>query len=126
MRALARQGSSTLLLVGIMLLGSLVLWIGVPLACLWVGSVVMGATANIGAAIAAMFSAAAVLVVLLVSALGWLSEQHRRVELIRGNPRAGHAALETVLVASAGIAILAVTIWLLGFAGTGLLPVLPQ
>jgi hypothetical protein len=46
MRELLRTGFGALLVLLIMLIGSLVMWIGAPLLWLWVGSQVQGATAS--------------------------------------------------------------------------------
>src|SRR5437763_7314319 len=54
MRDLLRAGSSAILIVLIMFIGSLVLWIGTPLLWLWVGSQIQGATASLGTALGEM------------------------------------------------------------------------
>ena len=42
MRSLVRSGSSAVLVLGMMFIGSLVLWVGLPLGCLYLGSRVQG------------------------------------------------------------------------------------
>ncbi len=46
MRELLRTGIGALLVVLIMLIGSLVMWIGAPLLWLWVGGQIEGATSR--------------------------------------------------------------------------------
>ena len=54
MRSLVRSGSSAVLVLGMMFIGSLVLWVGLPLGCLYLGSRVQGATQSLGVALLAM------------------------------------------------------------------------
>ena len=46
-----RTGGGAGLVVAIMIIGSLVLWVGTPLLWLWIGSQIQGATASLGAAL---------------------------------------------------------------------------
>ena len=57
MRNLLRAGSSAALTLAIMFIGSLVLWIGLPVGCLYLGSRVQDATRSLGAAVVAMMVA---------------------------------------------------------------------
>lgn len=123
MRELMRQGTSALLLLLIMFLGSLVLWIGVPLAWLWIGSQIEGATESPGTAIVAMLIGVLATVALLVFVLVWLSNRHRALRLDRGLEDTGHVALEAVLVTSAGVAVVAFALWFFVFAGTSPFPI---
>jgi hypothetical protein len=122
MRELLRTGFGALLVLLIMLMGSLVMWIGAPLLWLWVGSQVQGATASVGAAVLAAFFGAVATIVLVASVLGKLSDVYRANQLARGRNDPGHAVLEVVLVTSAAIALVAFVLWFFLFAGAEPLP----
>ena len=55
MRDLARLGFSALALLALLVSASLVLWVGIPVGWLWIGSKIQAATDNLGAAVGAMF-----------------------------------------------------------------------
>jgi hypothetical protein len=122
MRELLRTGFGALLVVLIMLMGSLVMWIGAPLLWLWVGSQVQGATASVGAAVLAAFFGAVATIVLVASVLGKLSDVYRANQLARGRSDPGHVVLEVVLVTSAAIALVTFVLWFFLFAGAEPLP----
>jgi hypothetical protein len=122
MRELLRTGLGALLVVLIMLIGSLVMWIGAPLLWLWVGSQVQGATASVGAAVGAAFFGAVATIVLVATVLGKLSDVYRANQLARGHDDPGHVVLEAVLVTSAAIALVAFVLWFFLFAGAAPLP----
>jgi hypothetical protein len=122
-RKLVQLGSSGLVLLLIMLIGGLVLWVGIPLAWLWIGSQIQAATGSLGAAVGAMMIGVVVSIVLLIPVLGWLSNKHRSLLVARGQPDNGHLALEVVLVASATIAVVLFAAWFLLFAGSSPIPI---
>jgi hypothetical protein len=122
MRGLLRLGTSAVLLVGIMLAGSLVLWVGIPLAWLWIGSMIQHATDSLGAAIAAMLVGVVVSIILWVPVLGWLSDRYREARVSRGLDDTGTFALEVTMVLSAGIALVGFITWFLLFSGATPLP----
>ena len=123
MRKLVQLGSSGLVLLLIMLIGGLVLWVGIPLAWLWIGSQIQAATGSLGAAVGAMMIGVVASIVLLIPVLGWLSNKHRALLVARGQPDNGHLALEVVLVASATIAVVLFAAWFLLFAGSSPIPI---
>ena len=102
--------------------GSLSLWIVVPLACLWVGSRVQAGTGSVGYALLAMMCAATVAFGLLSVALTRLNRIHGEVRVARGLDDGGATALERVLVLSAVVAVLAAVVWFFGFSGSEPLP----
>ena len=102
--------------------GSLSLWIAVPLACLWVGSRVQAGTGSVGYALLAMMCAATVAFVLLSVALTRLNRIHGAVRVARGLDDGGATALERVLVLSAVVAVLVAVVWFFGFSGSEPLP----
>ena len=122
MRSLLRLGASAVFLVAIMLAGSLVLWVGIPLAWLWIGSQIQDATDSLGTAVAAMLVGVVVSIVLWLPALSWLSERYRRERTARGLADTGHFALEVTMVLSAGIALVGFVGWFLLFSGAAPLP----
>jgi hypothetical protein len=122
MNRLVRAGPTALLLVAIMLAGSLALWIGIPLAWLWIGSQIEAATNSVGAAFAAALAGVIASIALMIPVLSWLSERHRAARLARGREDTGHLALEVVLVTSAGVAVVLFGIWFLLFSGASPVP----
>ena len=116
---------SAALLVAIMFLGSLVLWVGVPVAWLWVGSQIQGSS-SMAAAIGAMMIGMLLTIAVLVSVLGWLNRKH--VELLEARGRTAHlppnapTALEHVMVASAVVAVVGFFVWFFGFSGSSPIP----
>jgi hypothetical protein len=118
MRNLIRAGESAFLVLVIMFVGSLGLWIGIPLAALFVGSQVQQATDSIGAAMVAMTLMVIGSLVVLVPILGWLNRTYMELRVARGRQDLGNAPLEGVIVVSAAIAIVAFVIWIAFFAGT--------
>ena len=123
MRDTLRTGAGALLVLLIMLVGSLVLWIGAPLLWLWIGSQIEASTASVGAAIGATFLGAVLTIVLVAAILGKLSNFYRANRVARGLDDPGHFVLEVVLVVSASVALCAFVIWFFFFAGAEPLPV---
>jgi hypothetical protein len=122
MRDLLKTGSGAILVVLIMLIGSLVLWVGAPLLWLWLGSQVEGSTSSIGASIGVAFLGAVLTIVLVAGLLSKLSNVYRANRRSRGLGDPGHFVLEVVLVVSAGIALVAFVIWFFFLAGADPLP----
>jgi hypothetical protein len=109
-------------LVAIMLVGSLVLWLGVPAGWLWVGSQVQGQTGSVGAAILVMMAGVAASITLLVRSLSWLNSRHVEVRASRGLDVGGATALERVLVASGALVLIGFGVWFFGFSGSEPIP----
>jgi hypothetical protein len=122
MRNLLRAGSSAVLLLVMMFVGSLVLWVGVPLGWLYVGSQVQGATDSIGTALTVMMVGVLASIALLVPLLGWLNRKHIEMREARGLDSHGQTALEAVLVVSAGFALVLFGAWFFLFSGTSPVP----
>jgi hypothetical protein len=117
-----RAGSSAVLMLALMFLGSLVLWVGLPLGALFVGSHVQGATHSVGAALAAMAAAVVVGIFAIVPLLGYLNRKHMEVRASRGLDTLGQAPLEGVLVVSAGLALVGFGVWFFFFSGAAPVP----
>jgi hypothetical protein len=122
LRRLLLLSSSGLLLLAIMFIGSLVLWVGVPLGWLWVGAQVEGATQSLGAGLAVAILGVAVSIVVLVPALGWLGRLHAELRVARGLDDHGQVALEAVLVVSAAVALTVFVVWFFVFSGSSPVP----
>jgi heme/copper-type cytochrome/quinol oxidase subunit 2 len=119
MRNLLRTGGSGLLLILIMLGGGIVLWAGVPVFWLWVGSQIQGKTHSLGAALAAMFVGVLASIFAIVPALGWLNRKHSDLREARGLESYGNTALEAVMTVSAVIAVVAFGFWFFIIEGPG-------
>ena len=122
MNRVLRAGFSAVLLVFLMFLGSLGVWVGIPLLWLWVGSRVQGATQSLGAAIGVALLGVVVSIFLALPALSWLSRKHGEVQESRGIPPQGRTALESVMVISAGVALAAFAVWFFVFSGSEPVP----
>ncbi len=122
MREMLRAGGSGVLLFLIMLGGGVLLWIGVPIAWLYVGSHVQGSTDSLGTALAVMMVGVIASIAVIVSALSWLNRKHAELRVARGLQDHGQTALEAVMTVSAGIAILGFSAWFFFFSGASPLP----
>jgi bacteriorhodopsin len=122
MRDLLRAGSSAALLLTMMFVGSLVLWVGVPLAWLYIGSQVQAATDSIGTALGVMMLGVLVSIAILVPVLAWLNRKHIEMREARGLESHGQTALEAVLVVSAGFALVGFAAWFFLFSGSSPIP----
>ena len=123
MRDLLRTGLGATLVLLIMVIGSLVLWIGTPLLWLWVGSQVQGATESLGTALGVSFIGVIVTIMVLAGVLAKLSNVYQANRRARGLQDTGHYVLETVLVVSAGLTLAAFVVWFFFFAGASPVPV---
>jgi hypothetical protein len=117
-----RAGWSALLLLAMMAVGGVALWIGVPLAWLYLGSLVQGETGSLGAALGVMAVGVAASIALIVTLLGWLSRKHSDVREARGLDAQGPVALEGIMAFSAGLAIVGFGVWFFLFSGSSPLP----
>jgi hypothetical protein len=122
MLQLLRTGTGAVLVVLIMVVGSLVLWVGTPLLWLWIGSQVQGSTSSLGAALGTMFVGVVITIAALSSLLVWLSNVYRHNCTARGLDDPGHFVLEGVLVVSAGFTLVAFVVWFFLFAGASPVP----
>jgi hypothetical protein len=123
MRDLFRTGMAAVLIVLIMIIGSLVLWLGTPLLWLWIGSQIQASTSSLGAAIGATFLGAVLTIVLVAAVLARLSNVYRANCVARGMSDPGHFVLEMVLVVSAGLSIVGFAVWFFFLSGAEPLPV---
>ena len=112
-------GASAGLTLVIMVGASLFLWIGVPVAWLWIGSQVQGQTGNLGLAILVMMVGAIASIVGMAWLLGQLGRAHNRLREARGDGPSQTPLLEMVLVITATIAVIGFALWFFVFAGPG-------
>src|SRR4051794_10823278 len=103
MRDLARSGASAGLVLAIMFGGSLLLWVGVPLAWIYVGGQVQGSTGSVGQALLVVLIGAPVTIILLARGLAWLNFKHRELRAAAGHST-DRNALELVVAVSAVVA----------------------
>ncbi len=123
MRALLRTGTGAILVLAIMIIGSIVLWVGTPLLWLWIASQVQGQTQSLGTALAVAFVGVIITITLLASVLSRLSDIYRSNRMACGRQDPGHVVLEGVLVVSAGVTVAAFAVWFLFFAGAAPAPI---
>jgi heme/copper-type cytochrome/quinol oxidase subunit 2 len=110
------------ILIGAMLAGCLLLWIGVPLAWLWIGSQIQG-SASVGTALMVSMIGVIATIVLMVGGLSWLNRRHAELRASRELPVPDPTVLEVMLVVTAGLALVVFAVWFFGFAGTSPVPV---
>jgi hypothetical protein len=120
--ALVLGSESAILLVGMMLVGGFALWVGVPLAWLWVGAKLQAETGSIGVAMLAMLFGTLASVAVLVGVLGWLGRKHLEIQEQRGREIGETTPLEQVLIGSAVVAVIGFGVWFFGFSGSPPLP----
>jgi len=116
---LLRAGGSALILVVLMLGGGLLLWVGVPVAWLYIGSQVQAATDSLGAALGTVFVGSIASIVTIVWALGWLNRKHVELRDARGLETQRQTALEAVMTVSAIVAVVAFCFWFFILQGPG-------
>lgn len=119
MRNLLRVGASGILLLLMMLGAGLVLWIGVPVLWLYIGSQIQGSTGSVGTALGVMMVGVVVSILLIVPVLGWLNRKHLELREARGLDTHGATALEAVMTVSVAIAVVAFCFWFFVIAGPG-------
>jgi|SRR5215210_241282 len=119
MRNLLRAGASGAILVVLMLGGGLILWIGVPVAWLYIGGRVQGATSSLGLTLLTMLVGVVASIAVIVPALSWLNLKHGALREARGLDSHGQTALEGIMTISALIAVVAFVIWFFIIEGPG-------
>ena len=115
----ARGGARALLALAMMVIGSLVLWVGVPIGWLWVGSQIQAESGSVGTAIGAMLAGVVVSVLLLARLLVSLNRWHLQLRERAGQPPSEYSLLELVLVVTAGVAVVAFGVWFFVLTGPG-------
>lgn len=121
-----RLTAASAVVVGlIVVLGSIGLWLALPVAWLYVGSWVQAATDSLAAALATAMAGFVVSVAATLVALGWLSAKHGRLRKARGRRDHGNVLLEGVVILSALAAAALFAVWFLLFAGTSPIPFAP-
>jgi hypothetical protein len=121
LKSAALAAESATLLVVIMFFGSLVLWVGVPVAWLWIGSRIEPA-GGLATAVGVMMIGMLLTIALLVTLLAWVNRKHVELQEARGSFGEGATVLELVLVSSAVVAVVAFGIWFFGFSGSSPVP----
>jgi hypothetical protein len=119
-RLLVAAESASLLVV-IMFFGSLVLWVGVPVGWLWVGSQLVPSS-GLATAVGAMMIGMLLTIAGLVTFLAWVNRKHIELQEARGYYGGQTTALELVMVASAVVAVFGFGVWFFGFSGSSPIP----
>jgi len=119
MRNVWRTGESAAMLA-LMFAGALSLWIGVPLAWLYIGSMVQDATDSVGAALGLMLVGSVASILLLVPLLGRMNSVYEHAREARGLDSYGQAPLEAMLVVSATVAVILLVVYVLFSSGPAL------
>ena len=114
-------GPASAALVLLMLAGCLLLWVGVPLGWLWIGSQVQG-SASLGTALMVTMGGILISIMILVIDPRPAQSAARAGSTSARDRPASASALEVILVSSAGLAIVGFGIWFFGFAGASPLP----
>jgi hypothetical protein len=109
-------------LFALMFAACLALWFAVPVAWLWVGGRVQGATQSLGAALAVALLGMVVSVLLAMRALSWLAHRHAAARAARGLDDLGVAPLEGAMVVSCVLAVVGFGVWFFFLAGPEPLP----
>lgn len=115
----ARGGARALLSLAMMIIGSLVLWVGVPMGWLWIGSQIQAETNSVGNAIGVMLFGVVVSVISLAWLLMRLNRWNEELRERSGLQPRETSLLEFVLVVTAGIAVVAFGIWFFVLTGPG-------
>jgi hypothetical protein len=124
-RRLLRVGAGAILLVVIMFVGSLGLWVGVPVLSLWVGSQVQAASGDVGTGLGVAAITAFVSIGVLLALLIRLNRQHEDLRAARGLHPQGPTALEAVMATSAVLAVVGFGVWFFFLSGTSPIPFFP-
>jgi len=117
----------------VMFAGCVVMWVGVPLAWLWIGSQLQS-SASLGTGLAVAMIGSIATIIGVVYVLSWLDRQHAELRHRRmlaegtvevdedGDEEEPRGVLEPMLVGSAAVAVLLFGIWFFGFAGASPVP----
>ena len=116
-------GPASALLVLVMLAGCLLLWVGIPLGWLWIGSQVQG-SASLGTALFVTMTGVTITIIVVVAGLTRLNRWHAELWERRHGAAPGASALEVLLVSSGAIAVVGFGIWFFLFAGSSPIPTL--
>ena len=123
-------------LVALMAIGSVVMWLGVPLALVYAASRLADSTEPSLGPYLLVFLGLPVGMAIMGKLLGWLNRVHQRLtrttddrpqqaswmRSMRGEraPTRHRGVLDTVMIVSVGVALLAFGVWFFGFAGSSL------
>jgi hypothetical protein len=113
----AARGLDVVLVVLIMVVGSLVLWLGVPLGWLFIGGQIQGATDSIGLALGTVLLGATLSILGLAWVLARLNWLHQELQMRRGEQPT--PLLEMVMVVTATIALVAFVVFFFVIEGPG-------
>lgn len=110
--------------LGMALVGGPGLWLGLPLAWLWIASQVQALSGSLGAALAVAFAGLLPSIAVLVGVLTRLAAAHREARVEDGLEDLGSVPMEAVLSISAFVAFSGFVAWFFLFAGASPVPFL--
>ena len=109
-------------LLGAMVLGSLLLWVVIPVAWIWIGAQVYGLSGSGGVGVAVGLLGFVVSLLAVIALLDGLSHRYERVQQARGRATRGHVALESIIVVCSGLALVVFLVVFYLFAGRARVP----
>lgn len=109
-------------LLGGMVLGSVLLWVVLPVGWIWIGAQVFGLSGSGGVGVAVGLLGFVVSLLAVIALLDGLSHRYERVQHARGRATHGHVALESIIVISSGLVLALFLVVLYLFAGRARVP----
>jgi hypothetical protein len=125
-----------ILLVALMALGSVLMWLGVPVGLIYVASKVSGSSSPTLGPYLLVLVGLPVGMTIVGKCLGWLDRRHQALTGAAGDDRRSApwlksmrgerestrrgGVLDTVMIVSVGLALLLFAVWFFGFAGSSL------
>jgi hypothetical protein len=113
----AERGFDAALVVLIMVCGSLVLWIGIPLAWLFIAGKIQGATDSVGLALGVALMGATFSILGVAMVLARLNGLHQELQMRRGAQPT--PLLEMVMVVTATVALIVFVVYFFVIQGPG-------
>jgi hypothetical protein len=101
----------------LLVVASLTMWLGIPLAWLYIASKIQGATGNLGAGIGAALFGSVLSIVAMAVLLGMITRAYQRAREARGLEDTGSFPMEVTLVCTATVVGAGFVVWFFGFAG---------
>ena len=123
MRELTFLGAGGALFVLMVLLGSVGLWVGVPVFWVYVAAQLQGLLGSGGAALAVGLVGFVLSIGLVIHVLEWMSLTIGALREARGLPSRGPVPLESILVISAGVTLVLFLVWFFVLSGAQPIPV---
>lgn len=108
--------------LALLVLAALAMWVAVPVAWLYIGSLIQEATGNVGAGLGAALVGSIASIVAMSMLLGAITRRYQGARVRRGLDDTGGFPLEVTLVCTATTAAILFAIWFFGFSGAQPIP----